>query len=1149
MPPKRKRRMSPESKGLAPGEKLKRNALPGNNSSPWAWVGTEVVRPSDITSEHLLVSCGLSKRNKHPVCPNKYASISRNDVQPSKTSQSSAADGELDDDVIVISDDEGPVCSPKTCKSNPNCLNYLGQEAWEDEEKAMEAFLKAVNSRENPIHESREPDLPVGLKNLGATCYANASLQVWFRDLTFRAGVYKCQLSDEAEKKFKESPIFQLQVTFAALQESTQSVFNPTKLVESLQLRTTEQQDAQEFSKLFISHLDAEFQKQAIPAVKSLITDQFQGKQVYGTICNNCQYRSERTSDFLEIEINLENNSKLEDRIAAVLQPETLSGDNQYFCSQCDGLQDATRYTELRELPPVLHFSLLRFVYDVSTMERKKSKHTVSFPKTLDMNRFLASGHRLPSASSACDDNLYELRGILLHKGSSAYHGHYEAQVYDTTSKTWFQCNDEIVTKLKTLGQKAKDRPIVIDLGDDSDEKTPGSQRRKNRANARKRRRVDSDDEVAPVSSAPPMSPASNESENITSKDAYMLIYAHKSTNVSCETSTSDQVNPLPVPPSDALEVVQALNNAHDEVCDLFARREEMIKARFQERRRQVMDVYRNWNVKSVDEDCVVVSRQALKTWLAQHRNDYAQSVQENREDASVPGSGDEKAFECSIKLDDILCSHGQLDPTKASNIKRINKQSHSRIVQDTGWKFDPCLTAADICEVCVKLSFKERLYQTEHPRLVSQFDQISEVALDCRGFWISKPWLKDWRLTKPKMHVASEDDPSPDAAEFQSHVLCVHGALSLNTTGRRRISPEATKLLKTLYPSWNPLSTESELCPVCDAEIHISKESKRERRKQAEEEKGRLKYMYDNVLSGDTAQLEGVPCALVPTNFVQSWKRWLDRPTEASRPDTVDNTSFICEHDRLVFDPNCPTDLDSSFVVIKRSDWDILETLYPGGPLIAVEKRFQDDGVQASFIHDVLVCPKCRLKRKTDWTSADITIRLAGQPKKEKESKTTSLLTYSTSGARQSKRLRQIKELGEKRRLTISKSTTVKQIKIMVQDELSIPTICQRLFYQGNELDDNEATVASLNIFANDVLDLKRENEVVEIDTDTEDQRPRDEGRGFGGTLLGGGFLDRFSSSPPPSSETPGQKPCPACTFSNEEDAVNCTICDTLFK
>jgi ubiquitin carboxyl-terminal hydrolase 48 len=35
-------------------------------------------------------------------------------------------------------------------------------------------------------------------------------------------------------------------VTFTALQECTQNVFNPEKLAESLKLSTSEQQDAQE---------------------------------------------------------------------------------------------------------------------------------------------------------------------------------------------------------------------------------------------------------------------------------------------------------------------------------------------------------------------------------------------------------------------------------------------------------------------------------------------------------------------------------------------------------------------------------------------------------------------------------------------------------------------------------------------------------------------------------------------------------------------------------------------------------------------------------------------------------------------------------------------------------------------------------------
>lgn len=70
------------------------------------------------------------------------------------------------------------------------------------------------------------------------------------------------------------------------------SVFNPVKLVESLRLRTTEQQDAQEsvnicyspcvmltpcllqrFSKLFMTHLDDEFKKQSNPELKHLLSN------------------------------------------------------------------------------------------------------------------------------------------------------------------------------------------------------------------------------------------------------------------------------------------------------------------------------------------------------------------------------------------------------------------------------------------------------------------------------------------------------------------------------------------------------------------------------------------------------------------------------------------------------------------------------------------------------------------------------------------------------------------------------------------------------------------------------------------------------------------------------------------------------------
>lgn len=64
-------------------------------------------------------------------------------------------------------------------------------------------------------------------------------------------------------------------------------------------------------------------------------------------------------------------------------------------------------------------------------MERKKLKHSISFPQTLDMNKYVGSMNTRNANTAEAGDSLYELRGILLHKGASAYHGHYEAQVYD----------------------------------------------------------------------------------------------------------------------------------------------------------------------------------------------------------------------------------------------------------------------------------------------------------------------------------------------------------------------------------------------------------------------------------------------------------------------------------------------------------------------------------------------------------------------------------------------------------------------------------------------------------------------------------------------------------------------------------------------
>ncbi|KAI0664864.1 cysteine proteinase [Cubamyces menziesii] len=1185
MPPKRTRRASPASTGLTAGERLKRTKLTGNAAySAWGWVGTEATETQQITLEHRLATCGLSKTSNHPLCPNKY--VEKQKTPPgSKVVDTPATQGGPTEDVIVISDDEGPSCSSKSCKLNPYCLNYLGQEKWEDADKAYEAYVKAHDLGENPKTHSRQLSTPIGLKNLGATCYANAYLQVWFQDVLFRMGVYQCQPLQDSEHTFENSPIFQLQVTFAAMQHSALNTFNPVKLVESLKLRATEQQDAQEFSKLFMAHLDTEFKKQQNPELQSLITDQFEGKQIYNTVCQNCQRRSERDSSFLEIE----NNATLEERLSALLEPEILSGDNKYLCQQCDGLQDAKRYTELRELPPVLHFSLLRFVYDISTMERKKSKQSILFPTFIDMDRFLGPpevrGQRKKRTAIKESKNLYALRGVLLHKGASAYHGHYEAQVFDVQNQSWYQFNDEEVTKIESLVPKL-DVSKKNGKGAKDTKKKNGNGPSKARAPPpKKRRRIEDSDSDIEILESPPQtqngekSPSSEGPDYISSKDAYMLVYARVGStsaspmpgNPNGEAATSQSPKVDVEPPPKAMEVVQAMNAAHEKACEDYVQREKETRARFDQIRHSVMDIYRNWNLSSRDEDCVVASRQSLESWISRHlakpktpkRTPPPESAGiASKTDSPDISCGDTAASQSLLPVSEIVCPHDRLDPERASDMKVIREVAYTRIAEEDGCRLTPKLTPADVCAECVERMFKEKLYQIEHPRLVSRFDEVAAVEDDEDGYWISKAWLKDWRLTKPKMHTEGELDPPPDAEQFLGDVVCEHGKLATNVTTRRRISAEAYSVLSEIYPGWKPPSTHTEPCAVCETLVHLSREDKREYRKQAEEEKARLKHMHDNALNGNTALLEDIPCAIVPSHFVRSWRQWLMRPSEVSRPDSIDNSQFICEHGLLAFDPNVAGDIDSSTTIIKRSDWDALEQLYSGGPLIAIENA------GGKYTHELAVCADCRLQRRTSFDMTEITIRVLGpndpiptpqtynqEPIQPSKPVQTTLTTYSkrqNEGHRKSKRIRQVKEYGKRRKITITKAMSVKELKIMLNDELGIPVISQRLFYRGQELDDSSATMLSLGILSNDTLDLKEENEDIDLlsDTDVEIDGPRKkrvEGQAFGGTLLLGGGSSFGPSVPPSSSpDTGGPVACPACTYENTPGDVACAMCET---
>ncbi|KAF5373699.1 hypothetical protein D9758_000662 [Tetrapyrgos nigripes] len=299
---------------------------------------------------------------------------------------------------------------------------------------------------------------------------------------------------------------------------------------------------------------------------------------------------------------------------------------------------------------------------------------------------------------------------------------------------------------------------------------------------------------------------------------------------------------------------------------------------------------------------------------------------------------------------------------------------------------------------------------------------------------------------------------------------------------------------------------------------------------------------MYDYVFEGSMLFLENGPYAIIPNEFLRRWKQWLDKPTEAMRPESIDNEQFFCEHQKLCIDPNNPSDF-STAAIIKRQEWDVLCTLYSGGPLIALDRYLGADTDEPKFFYEPPICEGCRTKRKLNWDATAITVCLLNGNASAVPKNGHSATHLRNNGTRQSRRLRQVRENGEKRRLNVTRSTTVKEIKVMIQEEFNIPTICQGLYYDNVELDDNSATMGSLSILANSLLTLREIREVEEI-SDSEDntvrKREREEGQGFGGTLLSSQNLSTGSVAQ--------EKSCDKCTFSNPLDRLACDMCDTIF-
>lgn len=139
------------------------------------------------------------------------------------------------------------------------------------------------------------------------------------------------------------------------------------------------------------------------------IHELFEGVLINETKCLTCESITSRDESFLDLSIDIEDNTSISSCLRNFSKSETLEGKNKFFCDSCASLQEAEKRMKIKKLPNVLALHLKRFKYQENVQQYVKLSHRVVFP--MELRLFDASDH------AENGDRLYSLCSIVIHIG------------------------------------------------------------------------------------------------------------------------------------------------------------------------------------------------------------------------------------------------------------------------------------------------------------------------------------------------------------------------------------------------------------------------------------------------------------------------------------------------------------------------------------------------------------------------------------------------------------------------------------------------------------------------------------------------------------------------------------------------------------
>ena len=291
---------------------------------------------------------------------------------------------------------------------------------------------------------------PIGLKNLGNSCYMNSVLQVLAHTDDFKEYFLKNNFHKEqkplsfALKNFLKEYLENKDNNYFALRELHNAIKKQYKTQSTSEMKFANgyQHDPEEFLSMFLDSLKLENKKW---------NNIFKGEETILDTCKNCKYESQNAPIFISLPLGIKDDDleKIESHemeedccnccdCCCVYYKTALEKllDNYYTkeeeikanCESCNNNTNRRRTAKISFLPKYLILQLE--IYDYHSV-------FIKIPKELNLKKYCTEQNNVNFD--------YTLYGIVRHHGNMLG-GHYTAAIKD--GNDWYICDDKIVKKV-----------------------------------------------------------------------------------------------------------------------------------------------------------------------------------------------------------------------------------------------------------------------------------------------------------------------------------------------------------------------------------------------------------------------------------------------------------------------------------------------------------------------------------------------------------------------------------------------------------------------------------------------------------------------------------------------------------------------------